>query len=163
MRAILLLTSALFASGVSAQECAPAFNESELLAAIGKKPEKRSVKKEDGQIRHQYEFRKEPNEDELFSEDASSKFEPQFYVTIYNPPCAKKIKVWFYGRDGKPYAGNVDLAGNAFEYLTGVNKSIFENKISKFEGVDKFESFDDKANSTFLYMGRIYSIDIVLK
>ena len=58
---------------------------------------------------------------------------------------------------------NVALASNAFEYLTGNSSAIFENKLDKFKGVQRFESNDQKADSIFVKAGDSYSIQIHLK
>ncbi|EMA1799416.1 hypothetical protein SD377_000256 [Cronobacter turicensis] len=164
MRVAALLIIALWTYGVSAEECFPGFSESGLIASVGKEPIKKVVKKQGNITSHQYEFRKELSTEELLSDDADLRYEPQFYLTIYEPPCAKKVKIWFYG-DNKNTAkmSNVSLAGKAFEYLTGTEPAIFENKIKRFEDVQNFESFDDKADSRFIKSGDLYSIDVSLK
>ena len=47
-----------------------------------------------------YEFRKELSTEEAFSDDAESKYEPQFYLTLYQPPCTERVKIWFYKDNG---------------------------------------------------------------
>ncbi|ERA05134.1 hypothetical protein G995_02227 [Escherichia coli UMEA 3805-1] len=49
------------------------------------------------------------------------------------------------------------------KYLTGVNESIFENKMKKFLKVQSFESFDERTDSKFIKSGDIYSIDVQLR
>ncbi|EOF6092620.1 hypothetical protein ACK1FD_004764, partial [Salmonella enterica] len=73
-----------------------------------------------------YEFRRELSSEEMLSDDADEKYEPQFYISVYNPSCPQKVIVWFF-KDNKNTMdlSNEVLAGRAFKYLTGVNESIF--------------------------------------
>lgn len=164
MRLFAILMSLLFISGASASECYPAFNEKDFIAAIGKNPEKMQVFKDGGVLRHQYSFRKEQSLEDAFDDNKQSEYEPQIYVTVYEPPCAQKIKINFYANEDESMNEvNVALAGKAYEYLTGVSSAIFENKLEKFKGVQRFESYDEKADSLFVKMGDSYSIQIHLK
>lgn len=164
MRLFAILMSLLFISGVSASECYPAFNEKDFIAAIGKNPEKMQVFKDGGVLRHQYSFRKEESLEDAFDDNKQSEYEPQIYVTVYEPPCAQKININFYANEDESMNEvNVALAGKAYEYLTGVSSAIFENKLEKFKGVQRFESYDEKADSLFVKMGDSYSIQIHLK
>lgn len=163
MRRALFLIVALWSMGTLANECYPNYSEKDLINSVGITPEKRSVKKDDGVIKNQYEFRKEPTLEEAFEEGSESKYEPQFYITIYEPICPKKIKIWFYGGDNGIHEGNVTLASKAWAYLTGSEPTIFENQLRKFEGAQKFESYDEKANSLFMKAGTMYIVDVHLK
>ncbi|ECV4667230.1 hypothetical protein DWU69_17490, partial [Salmonella enterica subsp. enterica serovar Derby] len=102
--------------------------------------------------------------EEMLSDDADEKYEPQFYISVYNPSCPQKVIVWFF-KDNKNTMdlSNEVLAGRAFKYLTGVNESIFENKMKKFLKVQSFESFDERTDSKFIKSGNIYSIDVQLR
>lgn len=163
MRIILLLTIAFWSVGVTAGLCPISFKESTFISEIGMKPVKKTVTKDDGMTKHQYEFRKELSPEEAFSDNADKDYEPQFYVTIYNPSCPKKVKIWFY-KDNQNTArhSNVLLAGKAFGYLTGVGGSVFTNKFNKLKFVQQFESFDENTESKFIKTGDIYSIDVNL-
>lgn len=164
MRFFPLLMALFFVSGVSASECYPAFNEKDFIDAIGKKPEKVQVFKEGGVLRHQYSFRKEQSLEDAFDDSKQSEYEPQIYITVYDPPCADKISIHFYANEDKSMNQvNVALAGKAFEYLTGINNTIFENKLKKFKGAQRFESYDEKADSVFVKIDDSYSIQIHLK
>ena len=88
---------------------------------------------------------------------------PQFYITIYNPTCPDKVKLWFFGDDTGVRDGKIDIAAKAWSYLTGSESTIFKNKLSKFSGVQKFESHDEKANSLFMKAGGMYIVDVHLK
>lgn len=164
MRIAILLLVALWTFGASAEQCYPGFSESGFLAAIGKKPLKKTVKKEEGTTRHQYEFRKDLSAEDALSDDVDKKYEPQFYLTVYEPPCAKKVTIWFHKDNGNTEKlSNVTLAGRAYKYLTGVEPAIFENKMKRFNEVQHFESFEDKADSKFIKSGDIFSIEVTLK
>lgn len=164
MRLFALLMALFFVNGVSASECYPAFNEKDFIAAIGKKPEKVQVFKDGGMLRHQYSFRKEQSLEDAFDDSKQSEYEPQIYVTVYEPPCAEKISIYFFANEDKSMNEvNVALAGKAYEYLTGTNSTIFENKLERFKGVQRFESYDKKADSLFVKIGDSYSIQIHLK
>ncbi|MDH1089298.1 hypothetical protein N5C79_22680 [Pantoea brenneri] len=164
MRLLAFLMALFFVNGATASECYPAFNEKDFIAAIGKKPEKVQVFKDGGILRHQYSFRKEQSLEDAFDDSKKSEYEPQIYVTVYEPPCAEKIRIYFYSNEDKSMNEvNVKLAGKAFEYLTGTNSTIFENKLEKFKGVQRFESYDEKADSLFVKIGDTYSIQIHLK
>ncbi|MEN4566190.1 hypothetical protein [Pantoea agglomerans] len=164
MPLLAFLMTLFFVNGVMASDCYPAFNEKDFIAAIGKKPEKVQVFKDGGMLRHQYSFRKEQSLEDAFDDSKQSEYEPQIYVTVYEPPCAEKISIHFYANEDKSLNEvNVALAGKAFEYLTGTNSTIFENKLEKFKGVQRFESYDEKADSLFVKIGDSYSIQIHLK
>ncbi|WP_337025389.1 hypothetical protein [Pantoea anthophila] len=164
MRLFAFLMALFFVNGVAARECYPAFNEKDLIAAIGKKPEKVQVFKDGGMLRHQYSFRKEQSLEDSFDDSKQSEYEPQIYVTVYDPPCAEKISIHFYANEDKSMNEvNVALAGKAYEYLTGTNSTIFQNKLKRFESVQRFESYDEKADSLFVKIGDSYSIQIHLK
>ncbi|MEN4716861.1 hypothetical protein [Pantoea agglomerans] len=164
MRFFPLLMALFFVSGVSASECYPAFNEKDFIKAIGKKPEKVQVFKDGGRLRHQYSFRKDQSLEDAFDDSENDEYEPQIYVTIYNPPCPETVSIHFYANeDNSMNEVNVALAGKAFEYLTGTNSTIFGNKLEKFKGVQRFESYDEKADSLFVKIGDSYSIQIHLK
>ncbi|TPE15850.1 hypothetical protein FJP62_10640 [Pantoea vagans] len=164
MRLFAFLMALFLANGAVASECYPAFNEKEFIAAIGKKPEKVQVFKDGGRLRHQYSFRKEQSLEDAFDDSKQSEYEPQFYVTVYEPPCAVKISIHFYANEDESMNEvNVVLAAKAYEYLTGTNSTIFENKLKRFKGVQRFESYDEKADSLFVKIGDTYSIQIHLK
>lgn len=164
MRLFAFLMALFFVNGVAARECYPSFNEKDFIAAIGKKPEKVQVFKDGGMLRHQYSFRKDQPLEEALDDSKQSEYEPQIYVTVYEPPCAKKISIYFYSNEDKSMNEvNVALAGKAFKYLTGTNSTIFENKLEKFKGVQRFESYDEKADSLFVKIGDTYSIQVHLK
>jgi len=163
MRYLSILAAVIFTGGVAASECHPAFDEAKLLAAIGSKPEKMVKLKDDDLIRHQYSFRKEQTEDEVLG-DKPSKYEPQIYVTLFQPPCSEKINIYFYvNEDGSMNEPNIKIASNAFGYLTGFSEGEFERNIKKLSGVNRFELNNDKANSLFVKIGDTYSINISLK
>lgn len=163
MRLPLLLIVSFWASGVMAQQCFPEFNETDLVNSVGLKALKKTPKKESGKLIHQYEFREDVPFDKVLSDD-EAKYEPQFYLTVYEPPCSKKITIWFYSdNENTANLSNITLAGRAFKYLTGVEPSIFENKINRFKSVQHFDSFDDKADSRFLKSGNLTSIEVNLK
>lgn len=164
MRLFAILMSMLFVSGASASECYPTFNEKDFIAAIGKNPEKVQVFKDGGVLRHQYSFRKEQPLEDAFDDNKQSEYEPQIYVTVYEPPCAEKISIYFFANEDESMNEvNVALAGKAYEYLTGTNSTIFENKLERFKSVQRFESYDKKADSLFVKTGDSYSIQIHLK
>lgn len=164
MRIAIFLFSILLACGVSAEQCYPAFNETDLLTAVGKKPLKKKIKKEGGITKYQYEFRKELTGDDALNDDANIKYEPQFYLTIYDPPCASKVTIWFYkDNENTEKLSNITLAGRAYHYLTGVDPAIFDNKMNRFNEVQHFESFEDKADSKFIHISDLYTIDVMLK
>jgi len=164
MRLFAILLALLFSGLVSASECYPAFSEKEFIDSIGKKPEKLQVFKDGGTLRHQYSFRKEHMDDEAFNDNSEVDYEPQIYITVYNPPCADKISIHFYANEDKSMNEiNVALAGKAFEYLTGNSPVIFKNKLEKFKGVQRFDSYDEKADSVFAKLGDSYSIQIHLR
>ncbi|PDO83351.1 hypothetical protein [Kosakonia pseudosacchari] len=164
MRIAILFLVALWAFSATAEQCYPEFSESGFLASIGKKPVKKTEKKEEGITRYQYEFRKDLPAEDALSDDADKKYEPQFYLTIYEPPCAKKVTIWFYKDNGNTEKlSNVTLAGRAYKYLTGVEPAIFANKMKRFNDVQNFESFDDKADSKFIKSGDVFSIEVTLK
>ncbi|KAF6661253.1 hypothetical protein HFD91_07640 [Enterobacteriaceae bacterium EKM102V] len=164
MRLFAILMALFFINWVAASECYPSFNEKDFIAAIGKKPEKVQVFRDGGRLRHQYSFRKEQSLEDAFDESKNAEYEPQIYVTLYNPPCPERISIHFYSNeDDSMNQVNVALAGKAFEYLTGTNSTIFENKLEKFKDVQRFESYDEKANSLFVKTGDSYSIQIHLK
>ncbi|POW56586.1 hypothetical protein [Pantoea sp. PSNIH6] len=141
MRLFAILMALFFVNGVSASECYSEFNEKDFIAAIGKRPEKVQVFKDGGMIRHQYSFRKEQSLEDVFDDNKQSEHEPQIYVTVYEPPCSEKIIINFYANEDKSMNKvNVELAGKAYEYLTGTNRTIFQNKLEKFKGVQRFES-----------------------
>lgn len=122
------------------------------------------VFKDGGPLRHQYSFRKEQTDKEAFDDNSNAEYEPQLYVTVYDPPCPDKISIHFFANEDKSMNEiNVALASNAFEYLTGNSSAIFENKLDKFKGVQRFESNDQKADSIFVKTGDSYSIQIHLK
>ncbi len=159
-----ILMALFFVNGAAASECYPAFNEKDFIAAIGKGPEKVQVFKDGGMLRHQYSFRKEQSLEDAFDDSKQSEYEPQIYVTVYEPPCAEKISIHFYANEDKSMNEvNVALASKAFEYLTGNSSTIFENKLDKFKGVQRFESNDQKADSIFVKTGDSYSIQLHLK
>ncbi|WNK52251.1 hypothetical protein [Pantoea agglomerans] len=164
MRFFPLLMALFFVSGVSASECYPAFNETDFINAIGNKPQKVQVFKDGGTLRHQYSFRKEQTDEEAFGDNSNAEYEPQLYVTVYDPPCPDKVSIHFFANEDKSMNEiNVALASKAFEYLTGNSSTIFENKLDKFKGVQRFESHDQKADSIFVKTGDSYSIQIHLK
>lgn len=164
MRMFVILMALFCVNAEAAGECYPAFNEKYLIAAIGKKPEKVQVFKDGGMLRHQYSFRKEQTDEEAFADNSKHEYEPQLYVTVYDPPCAEKISIHFYGNEDKSMNEvNVALAGKAFEYLTGTSSTIFENKLNKLKGVQRIESYDKKADSIFVKSDNSYSIQISLK
>jgi len=164
MRLLAFLMALFFVNGATASECYPAFNEKDFIAAIGKKPEKVQIFRDGGRLRHQYSFRKEQSLEDAFDESKNAEYEPQIYVTLYNPPCPENISIHFYSNEDESMNEiNVALAGKAYEYLTGTNTTIFENKLQKFRGVQRFESYDEKADSIFAKIGDSYSIQIHLK
>lgn len=164
MRLFAILTALFFIHGAVASECYPAFNEKDFIAAIGKKPEKVQVFKDGGMLRHQYSFRNEQSLEDSFDDSKQSEYEPQIYVTVYEPPCAEKISIHFYANEDKSMNKvNVALAGKAYEYLTGTNSTIFQNRLEKFRGVQRFESYDEKADSLFVKIDDSYSVQIHLK
>ena len=164
MKKVIFFISAFLSFGVMAEECPVKYKEADFLAAIGKEPEKMQVLKDDGMVRHQYFFRKELTDEEAFEEGSKAQYEPQLYVTIYEPPCPEKISIFFFGNEDKSMNEvNVALAGKAFEYLTGTSSTIFANKMEKFKGVQRFESNDEKADSVFAKTDNSYSIQIQLK
>lgn len=164
MRLFAIIMSMLFVSGASASECYPTFNEKDFIAAVGKNPEKMQVFKDGGVLRHQYSFRKEQSLEDAFDDNKQSEYEPQIYVTVYEPPCAEKISIYFFANEDESMNEvNVELAGKAYEYLTGTNSTIFENKLERFKSVQRFESYDKKADSLFVKTGDSYSIQIHLK
>ncbi|WP_413722698.1 hypothetical protein ACL2XG_05305 [Sodalis sp. RH24] len=161
MRHVIFFIVSFWIMGAQAEECYPAFNEAGLISSTGAIPVKKEIKKENGQVKHQYFFRKEGQIEEAFDNNNKKKGEPQFYITVYDPPCAEKIIIWFYlNDDGTPNKNNVALAGKAYEYLTGTNAAIFENKLNKFNDVQHFESFNDKANAIFAKSTGFYAITI---
>ena len=164
MRIFVFFISALLSFNLAAEECKFSFNESELISSIGIAPVKQEIIKDEGITKRQYEFRRELSSEEMLSDDADEKYEPQFYISVYNPSCPQKIIVWFF-KDNKNTMdlSNEVLAGRAFKYLTGVNESIFENKMKKFLKVQSFESFDERTDSKFIKSGGIYSIDVQLR
>ena len=163
MRLFALLMALFFVNGVAASECYPAFNEKDFIAAIGEAPEKVQVFKDGGMLRHQYSFRKEQSPEDAFDDNKKSEYEPQIYVIVYEPPCAQKINIHFYANEDKSMNEvNVALAGKAYEYLTGTNSAIFQNKLEKFRVTQRFESNDEKAKSLFVKTGDSYSIQIHL-
>jgi len=164
MRLFAFLMALFLANGAAASECYPAFNEKEFIAVIGKKPEKVQVFKDGGSLRHQYSFRKEQSFENAFDDSKKSESEPQIYVTVYEPPCADRISIHFYANEDKSLNEvNVALAGKAYEYLTGTGPAIFKNKLEKLKGVQRFDSYDEKADSVFSKAGDSYSIQIHLK
>ena len=164
MRLFAFLMALFVVNGAAASECYPAFNEKAFIAAVGKKPEKMQVFKDGGTLRHQYSFRKEQSLEDAFDDSKQSEYEPQIYVTVYDPPCAEKISIYFFANEDESMNKvNVALAGKAFEYLTGTNSTIFENKLEKFKRVQRFESYDEKADSLFVKIDDSYSIQIHLK
>lgn len=164
MRSVILFLMVLISFGSNAKECRLDFNESEFIGSLGKEPVRVNSIKENGINKKQYEFRKELSTEEAFSDDAESKYEPQFYLTLYQSPCTERVKIWFYKDNGNTQKlSNVVLAGRAFKYLSGVNEAIFENKMKKFSNVNSFESNDSKSDSKFLKVGDIYSIDVFLR
>jgi len=164
MRLFAFLMALFLANGAVASECYPAFNEKEFIAAIGKKPEKVQVFKDGGSLRHQYSFRKEQSFEDAFDDSKKSEYEPQIYVTVYEPPCPDRVSIHFYANEDESMNEvNVELAGKAYEYLTGTNSTIFENKLEKFKGVQRFESHDEKADSLFVKIDDSYSIQVHLK
>lgn len=164
MRLFAFLMALFFANGAVASECYPAFNEKEFIAAIGKNPEKVQVFKDGGRLRHQYSFRKDQSLEDAFDDSENSESEPQIYVTVYEPPCADKISIHFDANEDKSMNEvNVALAGKAYEYLTGTSPAIFKNKLEKFRSIQRFDSYDEKADSVFAKIGDSYSIQIHLK
>lgn len=164
MRLFAFLMALFLANGAVASECYPAFNEKEFIAAIGKKPEKVQVFKDGGSLRHQYSFRKDQSFEDAFDDSKKSESEPQIYVTVYDPPCADRISIHFYANEDKSLNEvNVALAGKAYEYLTGTGPAIFKNKLEKFRSIQRFDSYDEKADSIFAKVGDSYSIQIHLK
>lgn len=164
MRLFAILMFMLFVSGASASECYPKFNEKDFIAAVGKNPEKMQVFKDGGVLRHQYSFRKELSLEDAFDDNKQSEYEPQIYVTVYEPLCAEKISIYFFANEDESMNEvNVELAGKAYEYLTGTNSTIFENKLERFKSVQRFESYDKKADSLFVKTGDSYSIQVHLK
>lgn len=164
MRLFAILMALFFINGASSSECYPAFNEKEFIAAIGKKPEKIQAFRDGGRLRHQYSFRKEQSLEDAFDDSKNGEYEPQIYITLYNPPCPESVSIHFYANEDESMNEiNVALAGKAFEYLTGTNSTIFENKLEKFKSVQRFESYDQKADSLFVRTGDSYSIQIHLK
>lgn len=164
MRLFAFLMVLFLANGAVASECYPAFNEKEFIAALGKKPEKVQVFKDSGRLRHQYSFRKEQSLEDAFDDSKQSEYEPQIYVTVYEPPCAEKISIYFFANEDESMNEvNVALAGKAYKYLTGTNSTIFENMLKRLKDVHRFESFDEKADSLFVKIGDSYSIQIHLK
>ena len=164
MRLFAFLMALFFVNGVAASECQPAFNEKDFIAAIGEKPEKVQVFKDGGMLRHQYSFRKEQTDEEAFDDNSKAEYEPQLYITLYDPPCSDRIKIHFFANEDKSMNKvNVALAGKAYEYLTGTNRTIFQNELEKFRGVQRFESNEENADSVFVKAGDSYSIQIHLK
>lgn len=164
MRVLLLLMVFFLTFGVSAEQCSIRFNESELITSVGKTPTAKKIVKENGVTKKQYEFRRELSSEEALSDSADEKYEPQFYLSIYNPSCSKRVKIWYFEDNKNTEAlSNKTLAGRAFKYLTGVEESIFENKLKKFSNVQSFESFDDKTDSKFIKSGGVYSIDVYFR
>ncbi|WP_223563923.1 hypothetical protein [Pantoea agglomerans] len=164
MRLLSVLMLLSFASGAYASECDTGFNEPDLIASIGKKPEKVQSIKDGSMVRHQYSFRKDITDEEAFDENSKAMYEPQLYVTVYEPPCSRKVIISFYGNDDKTLnVINVSLAGNAYEYLTGAGAEAFDNRLSKLKHVNRFESYDDKADSLFAKIDNQYSIQINMK
>jgi hypothetical protein len=115
-------------------------------------------------LRHQYSFRKEQTDEEAFGDNSKAEYEPQLYITLYDPPCPDRISIHFFANEDKSMNEiNVALAGKAYEYLTGTNRTIFQNKLEKFKGVQRFESHEENADSVFVKTGDSYSIQIHLK
>ncbi|WP_436856353.1 hypothetical protein [Citrobacter tructae] len=163
MRILFCFVIALWSTGSLANQCFQHYDEKDLVASVGVKPEKKTIEKEDGITKLQYEFIKNATREELQDEKVRDEYIPQFYITIYNPSCPKKIKLWFFGLDSGLSHSKVDLAGNAWSYLTGSEQSIFKNKLVKFNEVQKFESHDENANSIFMKAGSMYVVDVYLK
>ncbi|MDE8556963.1 hypothetical protein [Pantoea vagans] len=164
MRLFAFLMALFFVNAVAASECYPAFNEKDFIAAIGKKPEKVQIFKDGGTLRHQYSFRKEMTDEEAFDDNQKAEYEPQLYVTVYDPPCPDRISIQFFSNEDKSMDRvNVALAGKAFEYLSGTSSTIFSNKLQKLKDVQRFESNDEKADSLFVKNGDSYSIQIKLR
>lgn len=164
MRLVAILAVIFFSGLASASECYPVFNEKDFISAIGKKPENMQVFNDGGTLRHQYSFRKESIGEEAFNDESKGDDEPQFYITVYDPPCPERITIHFYANEDKSMNQiNVALAGKAFEYLVGTSSTIFFNKIEKLKGVQRFDSYDEKADSVFAKIGDSYSIQIHIK
>lgn len=164
MRSTILFLMLLISTGVNSEQCAIKFNESEFISSLGKEPVRVNSVKENGIVKKQYEFRKELSTEDAMSDDAESKYEPQFYLALYQPPCIERVKIWFYKDNANTQKlSNTVLAGRAFKYLSGVEESIFENKMKKFSNVNAFESYDTKSDAKFLKVGDIYSIDVFLR
>lgn len=164
MRAILFLMIFIFSCGIYAEECSVSFSEPNLISSIGISPVFNKVIKDDGVTKKQYQFRPELSDEQAFSEQSDKLYEPQFYLSIYEPACSKRVMIWFY-EDNKntDKLSNVILAGRAFKYLTGVGEAVFENKLKRLSSVQSFESYDNGKYSRFLKTGDIYSIDVYLK
>lgn len=164
MRLSLFFLISFLAFGTSAKQCAINYDEAKLIQSIKVEPVQIKTFKEDDLTKRQFEFRKELSGDELLSDDADSKYQPQFYVTINHPSCPDRVKIWFYeDNDNTKELPNTVLAGRAYRYLSGLDEAIFANKMKKFSDVTSFESYDERANSKFLKVGNIYSIDVFLQ
>lgn len=164
MRTFILLIISFLSCSVIAEQCNYNFAESDLVNSIGLKPTSKKTTKEDSIVKRQYEFRKTLTGEAAFNEDAEKNYYPQFYLALYNPPCPDRITIWFHEDNANTQKlSNKVLAGRAFHYLTGVEEAIFENKLSRFSEVQHFESFDDRADSKFMKIGDIYSVDVYLK
>ena len=164
MRLILLFLISFIAFGASAVQCNINFNEKDFIDSLALKPLEAKVIKDDGVTKRQYKFRKELSIEEAFNEDSEKNYEPQFYIDIYEFSCPNRVKIWFHeDNNNTTNLSNKKLAARAFKYLTGVNESIFENKMRKFTNIQSFESFDNKTESRFLKVGDVYSVDVFLK
>lgn len=80
---------------MAAEECKFSFNESELISSIGIAPVKQEIIKDEGITKRQYEFRRELSSEEMLSDDADEKYEPQFYISVYNPSCPQRLLFGF--------------------------------------------------------------------
>lgn len=164
MRLLAVLMVLIFSIGADASECEPGFNEPDFIASIGKKPEKVQSIKDGTMVRRQYSFRKDITDEEAFDDNSKAVYEPQLYVTVYEPPCLRKVIINFYGNDDKSLnVINVTLAAKTYEYLTGVGAETFDNRMSKLKHVNRFESYDDKADSLFVKIDNQYSIQINMR
>ena len=151
MRIISVLILSFVAFFANAEQCRFIFNEAYFIKAMGQKPVKKH--KFDNGTKWQYDFRRESRDEKTY--------EPQFSVTIKNPKCPAYATLYFYEDNNNTESlSNKTLAGRAYNYFTGVDEAILGNKLNRFENVERFESFEDNAQSKFMKISNSYSIDI---
>ncbi|CNJ15698.1 Uncharacterised protein [Yersinia aldovae] len=149
MRFIVLVIS-LFSANLAYAACTSPVTEQGLLHSIGVAPVTNNISKEQEAVKHTYHFRKASTPEDNFADDNAA-WEPDFNIEVINPTCISKVNVVFYVDDtqAKISSSNIELAGNAYSYLTGTDVAIFHNQLNKLKDIQWFKPSPDRVDMYF--------------